>query len=327
MDNTLIKDENIMIFHPKLAELLGLNESIILNQIHYWINKKTNIIDGMSWVYNSYENWHKQLSFISTNTIKKAIKNLEDMEIILCANFNKCKMDKTKWYTINYDKLKAFLEKHKDTTDKDELSITINDAMEDKNMHCSGLNLAEDVNNSGQAIPETTTETTHNDDAIKENASTALESRKAQSSDVEKVLNILPESSSFKDIVEFYMKNISFPGGYELERLKYLLEEFKDPELIIFAIQQSLQNNARNLRYIEKVLYNWMDNGVKNKIDAEAFTESFRKYKEEKNYGRLTGDPRKNRGSHPKTATENKWTGYKPPEPKISTASYGQELI
>lgn len=40
-----------------------------------------------------------------------------------------------------------------------------------------------------------------------------------------------------------------------------------------------IKSNARNLRYIEKVLYNWLDNGVKTKKDAESFTESYRKYK------------------------------------------------
>lgn len=42
-----------MVFHPKLAELLGLSESIVLSQIHYWLNKSNNLIDGKPWVYNN----------------------------------------------------------------------------------------------------------------------------------------------------------------------------------------------------------------------------------------------------------------------------------
>lgn len=316
-----------MIFHPKLAELLGLNESIILNQIHYWINKKNNIINNKSWVYNSYENWHKQLSFLSTNTIKKTIKNLENVEILLCDNFNKCKMDKTKWYTINYDKLKALLQEHTTIMGETELSIDINDPMQGKNIDFTDSKLDEDRVTSDQTIPKTTPEITpSSDNNINSDTDGNLKFRKAQSK--AKALNtLLPENSSFKDVVDFYMKNISLPGSHELERLRNLLEEFKDPELIIFAIEQSIQSNARNLRYIEKVLYNWLDNGIKNKGDAETFTEKYRKYKEEKGYGGLTGNPGKNKCSNSKNTSENKWTGYKPPEPKVSTISYGQGLI
>ena len=34
MISVIEKDENVMVFQPKRAQLLGLNEAIIINQIH-----------------------------------------------------------------------------------------------------------------------------------------------------------------------------------------------------------------------------------------------------------------------------------------------------
>ena len=39
---------------PSLAVKIGLNEAIILQQVHYWLLKSNNIRDGYKWVYNSY---------------------------------------------------------------------------------------------------------------------------------------------------------------------------------------------------------------------------------------------------------------------------------
>ena len=46
-------------------------------------------------------------SFLSRllRKIKRALKNLEEKGIIITGNFNKLKMDRTKWYTIDYEKL------------------------------------------------------------------------------------------------------------------------------------------------------------------------------------------------------------------------------
>lgn len=44
---------------PTLATIIGLNESIILQQVHYWLKikekSKQDYIDGHYWVYNTYE--------------------------------------------------------------------------------------------------------------------------------------------------------------------------------------------------------------------------------------------------------------------------------
>ncbi|WP_053367810.1 conserved phage C-terminal domain-containing protein [Bacillus sp. FJAT-27245] len=105
MSKLLFDDEPLLI-HPTLAVKIGLNESIVLVQLNYWLEKKLNMIDGRSWVYNTYSDWQKQFPFWSEGTIKRVFKSLEDFGYVISGNFNRTKMDQTKWYTIDYEKLK-----------------------------------------------------------------------------------------------------------------------------------------------------------------------------------------------------------------------------
>lgn len=98
-------DEYPVMFHSSLAVALGLNEAILLQKINLWLNCKPHDADGRSWIYNSYKSWQEQLPFFSESTIKRALKNLSDKGIIIKGNFNKLKMDRTIWYSIDYEKL------------------------------------------------------------------------------------------------------------------------------------------------------------------------------------------------------------------------------
>ncbi|WP_144555441.1 conserved phage C-terminal domain-containing protein [Bacillus sp. X1(2014)] len=104
MSRLLIKESPVMII-PSLAVKIGLNEAVVLQQIHYWLGISKHKIEGRTWVYNTYEEWRKQLPFWSVSTIKRTILSLETKGLLLSANFNQMKMDKTKWYSIDYDKL------------------------------------------------------------------------------------------------------------------------------------------------------------------------------------------------------------------------------
>lgn len=111
MKSTLLFDLHPLVVNPDLAALIGLNEAIILQQIHYWVghNKKNskNFHQGHYWTYNTYEEWQGQFPFWSTSTIKRTIKNLESNGYIMSSNYNSLAFDKTKWYTINYKSIEA----------------------------------------------------------------------------------------------------------------------------------------------------------------------------------------------------------------------------
>lgn len=110
MTKLLLDDEPLIIL-PQLAVAIGLNESIIVQQLHYWLEKSENVRDGYKWVYNTYGDWQKQFPFWSESTIRRIITKLEKLGIIVSANFNRSKIDKTKWYRIDYNQLAEWTQK------------------------------------------------------------------------------------------------------------------------------------------------------------------------------------------------------------------------
>ncbi|MDW8801475.1 DnaD domain protein [Clostridium sp. A1-XYC3] len=317
MNRSLVEDNTVIIFNPKLAKLIGMNEAIILSQINYWLEKSTNLIEGRRWVYNTYENWQEQIYVLSVSSIRKAIKNLESMGIVISGNFNKCKMDKTKWYTIDFALIQQLY--HKAYGNCNNSSVT----KEQKDC----LNLVQEELSSNKAIPEITT------DSIEEEEEGVKQPEKVRprGEDENRILceGRKENSEAFKKVVDYYSANIRFPGSYDLEKIQFLCDEFKNPELIILAIKESVESNVRNLRYVEKILYNWQDKGVKTLREAELVINNYKKRKGDKKNEGLKGINGENRGGNSKSPKTNKgkWTGYKPPEPRILSDTNEDELI
>lgn len=110
-----IDKSKTLIVNTDLALVLGdLNEAIILNQLNYWleINKKAdkNFIDGKYWVYNSYAEWRENdFPYWSEKTIQRTFTRLENKGIVISANYNKMCIDKTKWYSIDFEVLEEMI--------------------------------------------------------------------------------------------------------------------------------------------------------------------------------------------------------------------------
>ena len=107
----LLINERPLVVLPGLAAKVGLNEAIILQQIHYWTTAKakanTDYHDGRHWAYNTYEDWQEQFPFWSVSTIRRAITNLEKGGYLITGNYNKAKFDATKWYAVDYETLEG----------------------------------------------------------------------------------------------------------------------------------------------------------------------------------------------------------------------------
>lgn len=104
--SNLLFDEYPIVISRELAKLIGLNEAIVLQQVHYWleINRKANknFHDGSFWTYNSIKNWQKDnFNFWSYDTVKRTFSRLEKSGLLIFDNYNRDPRDKTKWYTIN----------------------------------------------------------------------------------------------------------------------------------------------------------------------------------------------------------------------------------
>jgi hypothetical protein len=98
----LLLNEEPLVVLPSLAVAIGLNESMFLQQIHYWCNRSKHIKNGSRWIYNTIQEWNQQFPFWSESTIKRIIKDLRERNLIIVKNFNKVGYDRTNWYTVNY---------------------------------------------------------------------------------------------------------------------------------------------------------------------------------------------------------------------------------
>lgn len=98
----LLIDEPPLQVLPSLAREIGLNEAIMLQQMHYWLIKSSHEFEGVKWFYKTLEDWQTEFPFWSAMTIRRTLTNLEKQKVIRIGDFNKKKFDKTKWYTIEY---------------------------------------------------------------------------------------------------------------------------------------------------------------------------------------------------------------------------------
>lgn len=109
MSKLLINEQPLQVL-PSLANIIGLNEAIVLQQLHFFLRISRNKVGGRSWVYNTINDWQAEFSFWSVKTVQRTIENLEKSGLVVSTDkFNKMKMDKTKWYTIDYQKLNEIL--------------------------------------------------------------------------------------------------------------------------------------------------------------------------------------------------------------------------
>lgn len=104
MSRLLINEPPLQVL-PSLAKEIGLNEAIMLQQMHYWLLKSDNEFTGVKWFYKTLEEWQTEFPFWSAMTIRRTLGSLEKQKIIKIGNFNKKKFDKTKWYTIDYQRV------------------------------------------------------------------------------------------------------------------------------------------------------------------------------------------------------------------------------
>jgi hypothetical protein len=107
----LLINESPLIILPSLAAALGgVEEALFLQQVHYWLTVAGHERDGCKWIYNSYPDWQAQLPFWSTDTIRRIVGKLKGRGILRTSQqYNRLAVDRTNWYTIDYDALNALL--------------------------------------------------------------------------------------------------------------------------------------------------------------------------------------------------------------------------
>lgn len=89
---------------PELAVEIGLNESIMLLQMAFWLKLSKHEHDGEIWTYQSLRDMRREaFPYWSVATIMRTVDALVDELHLLKSrdDLNKRKGDKTRWYTYN----------------------------------------------------------------------------------------------------------------------------------------------------------------------------------------------------------------------------------
>ncbi|MGC0786765.1 conserved phage C-terminal domain-containing protein [Pantoea agglomerans] len=93
-----------LVISPALAQRIGLNEAIVLQQICYWLEDTTSGVehDGKRWIYNTIEDWNEQFPWWSSDTVKRALTSLKKSGLIYVEQLKKTQHDRTNFYAINH---------------------------------------------------------------------------------------------------------------------------------------------------------------------------------------------------------------------------------
>nr|WP_309098454.1 DnaD domain protein [Fredinandcohnia onubensis] len=269
--NILLNDRPIIVV-PTLAVLLGTNESIILQQIHYWLQRSKHIKLDQKWVYLTYDQLVEQIPFISKSTIRRTIVKLENKGYLTSQNFNKLKLDKTKWYTINYENLNelkdegicedfTFMEEELIPSDQPEQVVCSDGADGVLNLdspcvqieQSSGSTWHVEEFNLNTPIPEITTKIT-----------TEITSKTSSSS------TDLQQNKEKEDPYRFFEQNgFGTIGSFLADKIKAWCTDLSD-ELLIEAMKLAVENSSKRWNYVEAVLRDWVDKGYQTLDDVNA---------------------------------------------------------
>lgn len=155
-----------LVVNPELAARIGLNEAILLQQIHYWLNDTASGAErnGRRWIYNSLEKWCVQFPFFSASTIKRGFASLKSKGLLEIEQLSDDPRDKTNFYSINYEneQLLGQVKLNRCTKSKRKNASGHIEPMDKVNLNqCSGSECPDLIGSNWSALhTEITTETT-----------------------------------------------------------------------------------------------------------------------------------------------------------------------
>lgn len=204
--NDLLFDSSPLVLQRELVCMVGINEAVILQQIHYWceVNRKAgrNFHDGRYWTYNTFDQWSDEFPWLSKRHIQNLFAKLEKDGYLISGNYNQMKMDRTKWYTLDYDKIKQ------------NQPLRKNFVMQDED---SSLSNTKKVRQQYQRIPETSSQRltgkeniVQNDSVLnlREKTRTREDDKREANKERRDELNEIfskPENSTYLELVNKYV--------------------------------------------------------------------------------------------------------------------------
>lgn len=110
MSNLFIMNDRPLMVSKELAKSLGVDQSMLVQQLHYWVekNKKNdkNYFNNKYWLYSTVKEMRdRDFPFWSEKTLRRYLNALSDKGIIIRRHFSDNASDSTYFYTIDYDVL------------------------------------------------------------------------------------------------------------------------------------------------------------------------------------------------------------------------------
>jgi len=248
MSKLLLDDQPLFVL-PSLAKAVGLNESIFLQQLHYWLERSAHNIEGRKWVYNTIQKWQEQFPFWGYNTIRRIVEKLEKSGLIITGNYNQSKIDKTTWYSINYQKLDALTRAQSGQFDCENSQSTAQGERMESPDRVDGEPKV------GKPIPEITSEIT---------SEITTEIKADDEEDTR---------TSKPDPFLIYQQEIGVVSPFIAEDISKWIDEnhFDQPhEIITEAVKVAVMNGVPKWKYATTVLNDWTKRGLRTLAQVKA---------------------------------------------------------
>ena len=99
-------DTQPLVINKDLSAANGFSGALVLQQVRYWLEgnwqANRNGYGGRYWTDTAISEWQDQFSFFSYSTVKRTLKKLHGMGIPLTGNYNRKKIGRTSWCSMDY---------------------------------------------------------------------------------------------------------------------------------------------------------------------------------------------------------------------------------
>lgn len=281
----LINEAPLQVLPSLAVALKNVHEAIILQQVQYWLSRSNFIFNNRKWVYNTLDEWHEQFPWITKKSVGDKFRSLEKKGILIVGNFNKLKYDRTKWYSIDYDKLNSLInneniDENVDMTDKEVSSSCIekklphgrgknflmeeeetSSSKEKKLRHGRGKNFSIEEEETSSPIPETTRNYAEITQRVRSESDSKFQNSKPKVLDqlgieFEKLWKLYPKKIRKKDALKSYMNWRAESSENTYERAMKQLSDYL----------KYLKNNKITNRYIFNGS-NWFGGHIDDEVD------------------------------------------------------------
>ena len=142
-------------FNTEIAKQYGIEESILLENIYFWVKKNKannqNYHNGKYWTYNSIRAFKILFDYMSESKIYRALKKLEEAGLIEIGDFNADRYKRPSWYTVTEKAIKLY----KDNSLQNETSTLQNETSTLQNETSTLQNEISSITDNKQQIKNT----------------------------------------------------------------------------------------------------------------------------------------------------------------------------